>query len=73
MKKAPVQDIESSTIFRTPTVFLDKRGQPYTWDNLFSIRADELRQMFPALAHWLTHDSYMTVHAYHRSAPYTNK
>lgn len=52
---------------------LDRHGRPYTWDNLFSIRADDLRSMFPALAHWLTHDAYMTVHAYHRAAPYRNK
>lgn len=52
---------------------LDKHGRPYTWDNLFSIRANELRSMFPALADWLTHDSYFTVHAYHRPAPYPNK
>lgn len=52
---------------------LDRKGKPYTWENLFSIRVEDLRSMFPALAHWLTHDSYMTVHAYHRAAPYPNK
>jgi hypothetical protein len=52
---------------------LDRNGKPYSWENLFSIRADDLRSMFPALAHWLTHDSYMTVHAYHRAAPYPNR
>lgn len=50
----------------------DKHGKPYTWDNLFSIRADDLRSMFPSLSKWLTHDSYFTVHAYHRTAPYKN-
>ena len=29
--------------------------------------------MFPTVAHWLTHDAYMTVHAYHRAAPYPNR
>jgi hypothetical protein len=52
---------------------LDRNGKPYSWENLFSIRADDLRSMLPALAHWLTHDSYMTVHAYHRAAPYPNR
>ena len=52
---------------------LDRNGKPYTLENLFSLRADELRSIFPALAHWLTHDAYMTVHAYHRAAPYPNR
>jgi len=52
---------------------LDRNGKPYSWENLFSIRADDLRSMFPALAHWLTHDAYMTVNAYYRAAPYTNR
>jgi hypothetical protein len=52
---------------------LDRHGKSYSWENLFSIRADDLRSMFPALADWLTHDSYMTVHAYHRAAPYPNR
>jgi len=51
---------------------LDKHGQPYSFENLFSIRVDELRNMFPSLVKWLTHDSYMTVHAYWRTAPYSN-
>jgi hypothetical protein len=51
---------------------LDKHGKPYSWENLFSIRADDLRSMFPALASWLTEDSYFTVNAYHRAAPYKN-
>jgi hypothetical protein len=52
---------------------LDKCGRPYSFENLFSIRADDLRSMFPALAQWLTHDSYFTVNAYFRAAPYTNR
>ena len=52
---------------------LGRDGRPHQFDNLFSIRADDLRSMFPALAHWLTHDSYFTVHAYHRPAPYPNR
>lgn len=52
---------------------LDKNGDPYTWENLFSIQADDLRSMFPTIADWLTHDSYFTVHAYYRSAQWKNK
>lgn len=52
---------------------LDKHGKPYAFDHLFSIRADELAGMFPALARWLTHDSYFTLNAYYRAAPYANK
>jgi len=52
---------------------LDKNGKPYLFENLFSIQAAELRSMFPALAEWLTHDSYFTVNAYYRAAHYTNK
>lgn len=52
---------------------LDRNGKPYTFENLLSIRADDLRSMFPALAHWLTHDSYVTVNAYYRPAPYPNR
>ena len=52
---------------------LGRDGKPYQFENLFSLRADDLRSMFPALAHWLTHDSYFTVHAYHRPAPYQNR
>lgn len=52
---------------------LDKHGKPYKTENLFSIRASDLRSMFPAIAHWLTHDAYMTVNAYYRAAPWRNK
>jgi hypothetical protein len=52
---------------------LDRHGKPYAWENLFSIQAADLREMFPAIANWLTHDSYFTIHAYHRAAPYANK
>jgi len=52
---------------------LDRHGKPYAWDNLFSIRADGLRSMFPAIADYLTHDSYFTVNAMYRAAPYPNK
>lgn len=52
---------------------LDKNGRPYTFENLFSIRADDLRSMFPVMAEWLTHDSYFTVNAFYRAAPYNNK
>jgi len=52
---------------------LDKHGRPRTFDNLFSIQVADLRSMFPALVEWLTHDSYCTVNAYHRAAPWDNK
>jgi hypothetical protein len=51
---------------------MGKHGKPYTWDNLFSIRAGDLRLMFPSLSKWLTHDSYFTVNAYYRAAPFKN-
>lgn len=51
----------------------DKEGRPRAWTHLFSIRASELRSMFPAVAHWLVSDSYMTVNSYYRPAPYANK
>ncbi len=49
---------------------LDRNGRPYTWDDLFSIRAADLRGMFPALADWLVTDSYMGVNAFYRAAPW---
>jgi len=52
---------------------LDKHGKPYTFENLFSVKAQDLREMFPALASWLTHDSYFTVGAFYRAAPYPNR
>ena len=51
---------------------LDKNGKPKDFEHLFSIRADELRSMFPAVVEWLTHDSYYTVNAYYRPAPWKN-
>ena len=52
---------------------LDRNGKPYAFENLFSIQAGELRSMFPAIAHWLTHDSYFTINAYYKPAPWLNK
>ena len=81
-------DVESIlAIHRDPTGFvcftrkpdpaapprLDKTGKPYLFENVSSIPAAELRGIFPAMASWLTHDSYFSVNAYHRAAPYTNK
>lgn len=51
---------------------LDKNGKPKGFEHLFSIRADELRSMFPAFVDWLTLDSYYTVNAYYRAAPWKN-
>ena len=52
---------------------LDKNGKPCAWDHLFAIRADQLRDMLPALAGWLTHDAYMGVNSFYRAAPWMNK
>lgn len=52
---------------------LDKYCRPYIFENLCSIQAGELREVFPAIAEWLTHDSYFTVNAYYRAAPFQNK
>ena len=52
---------------------LDARGKPKAWENLFSIRTDELREMFPAFVEWLETDSYFTIGSYYRPAPYPNK
>jgi hypothetical protein len=52
---------------------LDKRGKPRLWENLFSIRAEDLRAMLPAFAEWLSQDSYFTVCSYYRPAPYLNR
>ncbi len=52
---------------------LDRHGKPYTFENLFSVKTSDLQTMFPALAQWLVADSYMTVNAYHRAAPYRNR
>ena len=51
---------------------LDKRGKPRTFENLFSIRAEDLRTTLPAFAEWLTQESYFTVCSYYRPAPYLN-
>jgi len=51
---------------------IGKNGKAYQFENLCSIRADDLRTMFPAIAHWLTHDSYFTVHSYYSAAPWQN-
>jgi len=51
---------------------LDKNGRPKTFENLFSIRADKLRLMFPEFVNWLAQDSYYTVNAYYRPAPWKN-
>lgn len=52
---------------------LDKHGKPRAFETLFSIRADELETMFPAFADWLAKDSYLTINAYYRPAPYRSQ
>lgn len=51
---------------------LDKHGKPRVWENLFAIRAEDLRAMLPAFAQWLSEESYFTVCSYYRPAPYLN-
>jgi hypothetical protein len=43
------------------------------WENLFSLRLDELEAMFPAIASWLIKDAYFTVNGMYRAAPYTHQ
>lgn len=50
----------------------DAAGKPKAWENLFAIRADDLRRMLPAVANWLAQDSYYTVNAYYRAARWRN-
>ena len=45
---------------------LDPKGKPYEWEHVAMIRADDLRQTFPALIQYLTQDSYFTVHSFYR-------
>jgi hypothetical protein len=52
---------------------LDKHGKPYPFDHLAMIRADDLRQTFPALIPYLTQDSYFTVHSFYRPQLWRNK
>ena len=80
----PALDIDSLlTLHRDPKGYigfvrkpqhpqLDKYGKPKIWENLFSIRAEDLKTMLPAFAEWLSQDSYFTVCSYYRPAPYTN-
>ena len=85
---APALDVESIlAIHRDPGGYVgfvrkpdpdkparkDKHGKPYTFENLFSLKVEDLKTMFPAVREWLTHDSYFTVNAYYRAAPYPNK
>lgn len=51
---------------------LDRHGRPKSFENLFSIRAEDLRTLLPAFAEWLAQDSYFTINAYYRPAPYKN-
>lgn len=43
------------------------------FENLFSIRVEELQQMIPGLAKWLLKDSYFTVNSSYRAAPYESQ
>jgi len=81
---APALDVESIlAIHRDPggyigfrrkcAPWIDRRGTQRNEENLFSLRADDLRSMFPSVAKWLIDDSYMTVNAYFSAAPWKNK
>ena len=52
---------------------LDRNGKPKAFENLCSIRAGDLRSMFPAFAEWLGYDGYFTVAAYYAAAPWSNR
>jgi hypothetical protein len=51
---------------------LDRHGKPKAWESLCSIRLSELQTMFPKFVEWLANDSYFTVSAYYKPAPYKN-
>ena len=52
---------------------LDKHGKPVSFENIGSIRIDDLRAMLPAFAEWIAQDGYFSVCSYYRAAPYRNK
>ena len=54
------------------TVALDKHGKPYRFRNVGAVRVGDLKEMFPALVRWITHEAFMTVNAYRRAAPWNN-
>lgn len=84
--EAPALDLDSIlTLHREPGGYigfvrkpdpehpqLDKHGRPRQFENLFSIRAEDLRTLLPAFADWLAEDSYFTINSYYRPAPYRN-
>lgn len=50
---------------------LDKRtGTPKAWETLGAVRPAELRSYLPGIAEWLAKDSYFSVNAFYRPAPY---
>jgi hypothetical protein len=49
-----------------------KDGRPVLFENLFSIKVSELREMFPALAKWLVQDAYFTVNSMSTAARWKN-
>jgi len=51
---------------------LDKDGRPYTFENLFAIKAGDVAAVLPGALDWLTHDAYMTVNDYYRAAWWKN-
>lgn len=84
--EAPALDVDAIlTLHRDPdgyigfghkinpaTAPIDKTGKPKEWENLFAIRAGDMRRMLPAIRNWLAEDSYLTVNAYYRAARWQN-
>lgn len=59
---------------RKPTApVVGKDGRPVLFENLFSIKVSELREMFPALAKWLVQDAYYTVNSMATAARWKNR
>jgi len=71
----PDLDLDSLlTIHRYPDGYIGfGRKTPAGYENLFSIKAEDLQAMLPGIAHWLLKDSYSTVNAYYRPARRTNR
>lgn len=58
---------------RKPDPSAPAPGRRRVWEELFSIRAGDLRDMFPAISNWLLTDAYMTVNDMYRAAPWQSK
>lgn len=59
------------TFGRKPTLEDSQKGK--SLENLFAIRADDLKDMFPVIRDWLISDSYFSVNGMYRTAFYKHK